>query len=390
MALKELLIALRDKRMRLVLFISPLFQLIIFGYVVTTEIKNLPVGYLDMDKSLTSRKILETLNAQDAFQLKNSFLSIKDAQDAVKEGTVRLVIVIPADFESSIERGGGSLQFIVDGADANATRLLLSQLWPILRNEVESESQKVLPRLILLRKMTKPQATGLNSEIGQDMNVSVVPKIGGIDISTRIFFNPQLKSPLYMVPGVIVLIITVISTVLTAVAVVREMEMGTLEQILVSPMRPWEFIMGKTAPFALLALFDVILIFPIGILLFHLPFRGNPLLLLLGILLYLLSTLGLGILASTISETQQQAIMTAFFVLIPLYLISGLFFPVRSMPPFFQKVAFLNPLTHFLIIVRGVLLKGSGPLDLLISLLFLLGFGILILSFAILRFRKEI
>jgi len=390
MAFKELLVSLRDRRTGVIIFITPIIQLIIFGYVVTTEIKNLPVGYIDMDDSPLSRRIIETLDIQDEFEVKGRFLSLESAENAVKAGKIRLILVVPAGFGSSIKKGGGSLQFVVDGADANATRLLLSKLWPTLRNEVEEVSGETFPRIIMLQNLIKNQISGNNYESDDKYPEVNTPRMGGVNLSTRIYFNPQLKSPLYMVPGVIVLIITIISSVLTAAAVVREREVGTLEQILVSPMRPYEFILGKTVPFALLSLLDVVFIFPLGILLFRLPFRGDPLLLLLGIFLYLLGTLGLGLLVSTISETQQQAMMTTFFVLMPLYLLSGLFFPVRSMPPFFQKIAFLNPLTHFLIITRGILLKGSTLSDLTVPLSYLLIFGVLILFVAVIRFRKEI
>lgn len=394
MAWKELLIALRDKKTGFIILFAPLIQLILFGFVVTTEIKELPVGFIDLDDSPLSRRIIERLDPQEAFDVKRRFFSFEEAEGAIKAGKTRLVVVVPSGFEGSIGRDSLSIQFMLDGSDANATRLLLSYLWPTLGHEIQEERKRYLPLMAFERRFKEATSTDFGklraiSESGEGWSSSL-PKISRIKISTRVFFNPNLKSPIYMVPGVIVLIITIISSVLTGVAVVREREKGTLEQILVSPMRPWEFILGKTVPFSLLALFDASLIFPLGVLIFHIPVAGNLFVILVGTLLFLMSTLGLGLLSSTISETQQQAMMTAFFVLMPMYLLSGLFFPVKSMPPFFQWIAFINPLTHFLLIVRGVLLKGATFADLGVSFIFLLIFGALIISVAILRFGKRI
>ena len=385
MALKELLIALRDRKTAVIIVIAPIIQLIIFGYVVTTDIRNLPMGYIDLDNSPKSREILHSFEHQDAFKLKKRYLNMDRALSDLRSGKIKLFVVFPHRFESSWKSGEATLKFVVDGSDANTTRLLLSQLWPTLRNQVSEELKDLLPKLILL-KSGDLKKSSMSFNIGNmNQRSSTIPKL---EISLKTLFNPELKSPIYMVPGVIVLIVTIITTVLTAMAVVREKEMGTLEQILVSPMKPWEFILGKTLPFSLLALFDVALIFPLGILLFHLPFRGSPLTLIVGITLYLLSTLSLGLLISTISQTQGQAMMTAFFVLMPLYLLSGLFFPVRSMPPFFQRVAFFNPLTHFLLIARGVLVKGTTIGELSVPIFFLFVFGSFTLAAAIFRFSR--
>lgn len=350
MVRKELRQIFRDPRLRRVIFIAPILQLLLFGYAVSTDVRNVATLVVDHDRSRASRELVEAFTASGYFRVLGYADRPADIVRALDHGDAVLGIVIPAGFE----RGARSrVQLLLDGTNSN--------LASVARGYAE--------RIVL-------------SQSAQDPGMAPA-----VDLRSRAWFNPGLESRDYNVPAVIGALLLLICLLLTSLAVVREREIGTLEQLLVSPLQPGELILGKTLPFALIGLVDMVLVVTVALAWFRIPFRGNPLLLLLGTVLFLLSALGLGLLISSISNTQQEAFMAAFLVFLPAILLSGFMFPVGSMPRGFQALTLLNPLRHYLEIVRALFLKGAGIEALWRQLLALLGMGIGLLWLAARRFR---
>ncbi|MFL6200503.1 MAG: ABC transporter permease [Thermoanaerobaculia bacterium] len=346
MVRKELRQIFRDPRLRRVIFIAPMIQLFAFGYAVSTDVRNVSTLVVDHDRSRASRELVEAFTASGYFRVRGYADRPADIVRALDRGDAVLGIVIPAGFESRSSK----VQLLFDGTNSNLAN--------VARGYAE--------RIVLSQ-------AGLPSP--------------PVDLRSRAWFNPGLESRDYNVPAVIGALLMLICLLLTSLAVVREREIGTLEQLLVSPLRPGELILGKTLPFAMIGLVDMGLVVAVALLWFRIPFRGNPLLLVLGTVLFLLSALGLGLLISSISNTQQEAFMAAFLVFLPAILLSGFMFPVGSMPPGFQALTLLNPLRHYLEIVRALFLKGSGIEALWKQLLALLGMGTGLLWLAARRFR---
>jgi ABC-2 type transport system permease protein len=283
-------------------------------------------------------------------------------------GDVQAVLRVNRGFAEDVEAGRTApVQLLLDGTDSNTAGIVGSYAGRIIRQFSQE----------LLDDRFKRQRGALRQP-------------GRIEIQTRAWFNENLESRDYYVPGVISTIVTLMSLILTSMAVVREKEIGTMEQIMVTPMKPAEFILGKTIPFALICFLDVVLVSVVGVLWFGIPIRGNPLVLLLGVLLFLLTTLSIGLLISTVSQTQQQAMMTSFFFFMPAMLLSGFMFPIANMPEPVQWLTLLNPLRYFLVIIRGVFLKGVGLDVLWPQMLALLLLGSATLWFTARRFRKTL
>lgn len=351
MVRKELRQIFRDPRLRRVIFVAPIIQLLVFGYAVSTDVRNVSTLVVDHDRSRASRELVEAFTASGYFRVLGYADRPAEIVRALDHGEAVLGIVIPAGFERG-ESGNSRVQLLFDGTNSN--------LAGVARGYAE--------RIVLSRAgLPEPR----------------------VDLRSRAWFNPGLESRDYNVPAVIGALLLLICLLLTSLAVVREREIGTLEQLLVSPLRPGELILGKTLPFALIGLVDTGLVVAVALLWFRIPFRGNPLLLLLGTVLFLLSALGLGLLISSISNTQQEAFMAAFLVFLPAMLLSGFMFPVNSMPRGFQTLTLLNPLRHYLEIVRALFLKGAGAEALWRQLLSLLAMGVGLLWLAARRFRGE-
>ncbi len=360
MVRKELRQIFRDPRLRRMIFVAPVVQLLAFGYAVSTDVRNVATLIVDHDHSAASRSLVEAFTASGYFRVDGYADRPADIVSALDHGTVLLGVVIPAGFErasQNTEAGQPKVQLLFDGTNSNLATVARGYAERI----VLSWAQQQAP--------DRPRPA--------------------VELRSRAWFNPSLESRAYNVPAVIGALLMLICLLLTSLAVVREREIGTLEQLLVSPLRPGELILGKTIPFALIGMVDLVLVTAIALFWFHIPFRGNPLLLLLGSVLFLITALGMGLLISTISNTQQEAFMTGFLVFLPTLLLSGFMFPVTSMPRGFQAITLLNPLRHYLEIVRGVFLKGAGFEALWTQLLALLVMGVGLLWIAARRFRGE-
>jgi ABC-2 type transport system permease protein len=367
---KEFLQTLRDPRLRAVIFIAPVIQLTLFGYAITTDIKQIATVVCDLDRTQESRDLVSAMEGCGYFAVAFRVESPKELEVLLRQGKAKFGLLVPQGFARSQKRTEKAvLVTFLDGSDANSATVAMNYLNQMLGER--SERQMAGSRLRL-------QAMGTGLLAGQ-----VVPQV-------QVWYNPDLLSAPYMVPGVIALILTVMTLMLTAMGIAREREMGTIEQLIVSPLRPVELIVGKTVPYVLIGLLDVVLILTIGHFLFQLPIRGSLFVLFAAVLIYLLTTVGLGLLISTFSRTQQQAMLSTMFITMPAILLSGFFFPIASMPQWAQVLTLANPIRFFLAILRAILLKGSGPAALWQDGLPLLILGTLIFTGSLLRFRKRL
>ncbi len=360
MVLKEFIQIFRDKRMKAIVFVIPLLQTMVFGYAVTMDVNNIPTVVCDLDNSLASRELIRQFSASGYFEVKRFLSRPDDIRGLLDQSEATVAIQINHGFSSDLHRRiPVSVQLIVDGTDSNTGTVALDYA----------------SRIVL-----KYSKSLLHPGSGNPLRIDVRP---------RAWYNPELKSKNYNVPGVIAMVIMITSLLLTSMAVVREREMGTMEQLMVTPLRPIELILGKTVPFAIIAFFDMVLVTVFGILVFDIPIRGSLYLLPLSTAIYLLSILGIGLVISTFAQTQQQALMSTFLFYMPAVLLSGFIFPIENMPRIFQYVTYLNPLRYFLVIIRGVFLKGSGFDILWPHMSALLLMGIVVLALSTLRFRKR-
>ena len=366
MLIKEFIQIFRDPRMRTVIFVVPIVQVLLFGYAVTTDVTNVRTGILDLDNSVRSRDLTARFVNSRYFNAVAYLDNEHEIERLINDGTCQVVLRFDHGFDGALKAGRTApFQVILDGSDSNTAGIVLGYASKI----VGAYSNEVLERRLVR------------------MGAATIEK-PEIVLETRAWFNDNLESRNFYVPGVIAMLIMLITLMLTGMAVVREKEVGTMEQIMVTPIRPFEFILGKTAPFALIGLFDVVLIAAVAVFWFGVPIRGNFLLLFFATMLYLMTTLGIGLFISTVSRTQQQAMMTTFFFYLPAILLSGFMFPIHNMPTVIQWVTYANPLRYFLVIIRGVFLKGVGADILWPQLLGLFVIGIFVLSFAVSRFKK--
>ncbi|MBN2374004.1 ABC transporter permease [bacterium] len=360
---KEFNQALRDPRMRAILFVPPIVQTIIFGYAINMDITDIKIAWMDMDCTPASRDLYQTFDASPYFQVVCTLSKESEIRHALDQGKAKAVVRVLPGFGSKILKNKpAAVQCLIDGTDSNTASII----------------SRYVNQLIALYI---PLSLDLNSGHLRVLH---------LETETRLWFNPDLKSRDYFVPGVLVNIIALVTIMLTAMAIVREKEIGTMEQLMVTPVRPIELIIGKTLPFAVVGLIDVILITTAAILVFRIPFRGSGIVLLTASSLFLLTTLGTGLFISTISQTQQQALMSTFFFMMPALLLSGFAFPIRNMPVLVQYLTYLNPLRYFIEIVRGVFLKGTGISVLWPQMVALLIFGISVLGMSVLRFHKRL
>ncbi len=369
---KELIQTRRDKRMLMILLVAPVLQVIVFGFAVNLDLKGQPIVIGDRDMSEQSRSLVDALAADDSFHIVGDTVSHDAAEDAVLSGEAVMALLIPRDFSRDLDRGNGSVMLVVDGSDSNTA----------LRAEQEATS--ILTRRAV--SLERARLKDLLAARGVDMD-AVVPDFG---VVTRAWFNPEMRTAIFLVPAVFALVLMVITMVLTSMGLVREKEMGTLEQIMVSPIKPIELMAGKTLPYALLGLVDVTFVVIAAVVIFHVPVRGSLLELYVASGLFLLTTLGLGLFVSTISKTQQQAMLTAFFFLLPALMLSGYVFPVENMPEPVQWLTVVNPLRYYIELTRGIMVKGADLHDLWRQALSLLGLGAAVLVGAASLFRKRL
>ncbi len=367
MLVKEFIQVLRDKRMRVLLFLPPLVQLIVYGYAINFDINHIRTAVLDQDRSAASRDLISRLSETPYFDLRWYLDNENQARDLIDRGDMTLLLRIPHDFAKNLKTGDTSaLQIVVDGTDSNAALVVLRYVTQIISAFTEEQMNK------RLRDLGK-------TEIKTPLT-----------IEPRVYYNENLTGRWSFVPGVIAMVVLLVSLMLTALAVVREKEIGTMEQLLVSPLRPAELLLGKTVPFVIIAIIDAALVTAVGVFWFGVPLKGSLWVLGLGTVLFLFNSVGLGLLISTLSSTQQQAMTGGSFILTPAILLSGLIFPIANMPEAVQYMTYLNPLRYFIIVVRGVFLKGVG-LDILWPEMAGLGIlGLALFTLSVLRFHKRI
>lgn len=360
MVMKEFIQIFRDKRMKAVIFVIPLIQTTIFGYAVTTDVNNIPIAVYDQDGSYESRELVRRLTASGYFSVTHYVTNHGIVERLLDRGQVSAVIGIGRDFSSDIKKGrSASVQILVDGTDSNTATVAVGYI----------------------NRIVASYASSLMRGIGATTAI--------VELRPRAWYNPELKSRYYMVPGVIAMVIMVTTLLLTSMAVVREREIGTMEQLMVTPLRPMELILGKTIPFAALAFFEMALITLFGVLVFHIPIRGPLILLPVSTAVYLLSVLGIGLFISTVAKTLQQAMMATFLFFSPAVLLSGFVFPIENMPIVIQYITYVNPLRYFLVVLRGLFLKGNGIDILWPNILALFSIGAAVMTLSSMRFRKR-
>ncbi len=366
MLVKEFIQVLRNPRMRAVIFIVPVVQVLIIGYAVNTDVRHVPLAVYDLDRTPSSRDLITRFEGSGCFDVVRRLSSEQEIQAVLDSGVAKAVLRFNRGFSEDLKGGRtASVQLLLDGSDSNTASVVLSDASHIAADFNRAMLQERFARTMGLRLEAEP-----------------------VTLVSRAWFNPNLDSRNFFVPGVLAMLVAVVSIILSAMAIVREREIGTMEQIMVTPIGRLEFILGKTIPFALIGLLDVALIALIAVFWFRVPLLGYPLMLFLGTGLYLLSTLGVGLFISTVSATQQQAMMTAFFFMLPAFMLSGFVYPIANMPEVVQWLTYLNPLRYYLVIIRGVFLKGLGLSVLWPHLLALAVLGTIMLSLAAGRFRK--
>ncbi|MEW6672185.1 MAG: ABC transporter permease [Thermodesulfobacteriota bacterium] len=361
---KEFIQLFRDKKNRPLLIIAPLIQLVLFGYVVTTDVRDIRVGLYDQSRTLESRRFTDAVNANKTFRITHIYNRSQNLDQLLLERKVDLIIKIPPDFSSRIRKGDTAvIQILADGSMSNMTAVRLSHTLTVLdafNNQMIRERYQ------------------------RDLN------FGRIDLRFRTWYNPNLDSRNFYVPGIVAFLVMLLTLLLTSMAIIREKESGTMEQLIVTPLKPTELILGKTIPFIIIAQAQMVMVTIFAVFWFQIPLVGSVTLLFAATCLFLLSTLGIGLFISTISATQQQAMMTTFFFILPFFMLSGFVFPIANMPALVQWLTYLNPLRYFLVIIRGIFLKGTGIHVLWPQLTGLAILGGIVFAGAVSRFKKRL
>lgn len=354
---KELFQLLRDRNMVRLIFLMPMIQLLVLGYAINTDVKNIYIAVYDHDRSDLSREFVRSFSPGGYFVVRSTDVPLLDADRGFRENRFNAALIIPPGFTSRLELGQpATAGFIVDGANANSAAI----------------------------------AIGYANIIAYQFNRRMLGFTAPISMRQRVLYNPESESVNFMVPGIVAVLLTMITSMLTSMAIVREREVGTLEQLMVTPISTSALILGKTVPFAILGFIEMSIALAFAVLWFGIPFAGSwPLLYGLSFI-FLFTTLGVGMFVSTITHTQQQAMFFAWFFMIFAIMTSGFFTPITNMPEVVQYITYLNPLRYFMVIVRGIMMKGSGVAELYPQILALLVFGVGIFTFSWLRFSKRV
>jgi ABC-2 type transport system permease protein len=375
--IKEFLQLLRDRRMFPLILIAPILQLLVYGYAATFDIENISTAVYDSDQSIESREYLRRFFNSRYFRPVLYVGGFEEMRSALDAGTATAGIVIPPDFSRKVKSGKGAVaQMFIDGTNSNEATLAANYAARISqRYALENlRAQLAVQGNVYLLKAVEKSAEGTLL----------------VDDRLRVWYNPSLLSRNFMVPGVIALILLIMTSIMTAMSVVREKEIGTMEQLIVTPVRSMNLILGKLLPFIVIGIVDVTIILVAASFWFRIPIRGSiPLLFALSGL-FLFSTLGLGLLVSTFCRTQQQAMITTFLFILPMILLSGFIFPIANMPIWIQQLTYLMPVRYFLVIIRGIILKGVGVEVLWPQIYPLLILGLVMILLCILRFRKRL
>jgi len=354
----------RDPRSLAVMFLIPVIQLILLGYAATTDVKHLAIGVVDYDRSPESRDLIRAYQASNYFTI-DMYLPDTDAlRFEVDRGRLRGGLIIPAGYAHDLAKTGrATVGFVVDGSDPSIAQTAFSAAQAV----GQAKSVEIIQERLHIDPDQQP----------------------GIDVRPRVWYNPEMRSQNFMVPGLIGTVLTLMTMMMTALAIVREREWGTIEQLVVTPIRPIELVIGKVTPYIVVAFWDLLEILVVGVFWFHVPIRGSVPLLLELSAIYVLSSLALGLLISTVAQTQQEAMFLTYFLFLPFIFLSGFFFPIDAMPKALQIVSMFVPLKYVLIIVRGVILKGVGLPELHGSVLAISAFAVVLLLVAASRFRKQ-
>ena len=361
---KEFIQLFRDKRNRPLLVIAPFVQLLVFGYVLSTDVRDVKVGVVDHSRTRESRMLMDALNANRIFRITYYANHPEELEEVLLKRKVDLALKIGPDFSELIRSGDSApVQVLADGSMSNMASLRIAYTSLVLDRFNQSMITELYKRRL---------------------------DYGKIDTRIRTWYNPNLDSRNFFVPGIVAVLIMILSLLLTSMAIIREKEAGTIEQLIVTPLRPIELILGKTIPYIIITQTLMIIVITFAIFWFSIPLKGNFFLLVAAACIFLLSTLGIGLFISTISATQQQAMMTVIFFILPFFMFSGFVFPIASMPTAIQWIAYLNPLRYFLVIIRGVFLKGVGMAVLWPQFLALMVLGLIVFTSAVKRFRKRL
>ncbi len=364
---KEFIQIWRDPRTLALIIVMPIVQLFLLGYAATTDVKNISLAVWDQSQSTQSRAFIDAFRAANYFQINYAVGSEQEYRTLIETGKIRAALIIPVDYATRLQERNAQVSMVLDGSDATVGGTALSTA----RLIGQSYATKVLTEQLAL--------TGRSATIAPP-----------VEVRTQVWYNPDLISAYFNIPGVIGMILSFITALLTATAVVRERERGTIEQLIVTPIRSWELIVGKILPYVILAFVDVVEVLIIGHWWFQVPVRGDLGLILLLSGLFVLSSLGIGLLASTIANTQQEAMLIVMMTMLPSIFLSGFFFPIDAMPKFLQIVSYAVPLRYYLVIIRALLLKGVGADALKNEIVALTIFAVVILGIAAARFRKRL
>ena len=357
----------RDVRTLAIIVVMPIMQLFLLGYAATTDVKNISLAVWDQSRSPQSRELLDAFRAADYFRIRYVVGSSAEYRALIEEGRARAALIIPPDYDRRLLNGNAQISMVLDGSDATVGGTALS-------------AAKLIGQAYATKVLTE-QAESAGQRLSLDPP---------LEVRTQVWYNPDLISAFFNIPAVIGMILSFITAMLTATAVVRERERGTIEQLIVTPIRSWELIVGKILPYVVLAFVDVIEVLIIGHYWFKVPFRGDLGLILVLSGLFVLSGLGIGLFASTVANTQQEALLVVMMTLLPSVYLSGFFFPIDAMPKFLQFVSLFIPLRYYLVIIGSVLVKGVGAASLQGEIIALTVFAIVIMGAAVSRFRKRL
>ena len=372
---KEFIQALREPRMRVLLFVPPILQLLIFGFAVNLDVDQARIAWMDMDGTPASRELRDRFTGSGRFEIVATPENEGQVQRVLDRDVAQAVVRVLPGFARDLARGRpAQVQVLVDGSNSNTASIVSNYAGGVIADF--SAQQMALAQNVKVMTRGAPGAVNTSAP--------------GIEAASRVWFNPDLYSRNYFVPGVVANIVMLITLMLTSLAIVREKEIGTMEQLMVTPVRPLELMLGKTLPFALVGLIDVVMITAAALVVFHVPLHGSFPLLLGCAVLFLMSSLGAGLFISTISKTQQQAMMSSFFFSTPAFMLSGFAFPIRNMPEPVQWLTYLNPVRYFIEIVRGIFLKGVGVDVLWPQMACLAVYGMAVLGLSAMRFHKKL
>ncbi len=365
---KELIQITRDRRIVIITFIQPIIMLFLLGFAATSDVRNVPTALFDQDHSEASRDLLNAYRAADYFQFNHEVNSVDEIRQLIESGDVKGALIIPPDYGKRLAAGEqAQVEFVIDGADPTIAATALGAAVQI--------GQTKSTAVMRTQLATRGQVGGLQSPI---------------DVRTQVWYNPDLVSAYFLIPGLVGTILQQLAVMLTAASIVRERERGTIEQLIITPIRNWELIVGKVTPYVGLAFFNVLEVLIIGLVVFKVPMIGNIGLLLAVSMLFLATVLGIGLFISTVAKTQQEAQMMGMLIQLPSLFLAGIFFPIAAMPPFLQAISYLIPLRYFNEIVRAIMLKGADLQAIKGPVFALVIFGIVIMGGAMLRFRKRL